>query len=310
MELEIKELARGLRFPEGPVAMPDGSVLVVEIAGGTLTRVSPDGEVSVAAQCGGGPNGAAIGPDGAVYVCNNGGLPRFGEADSSGATVTEVPSPGPSIQRVDLDSGKVEVLYTSCDGKPLRWPNDLVFDNLGGFYFTDFGRAAIPPVEEMTVGGVFYAQADGSEVRRVAAPLITANGVGLSPAGDRLYVAETVTGKVWYWDIDAPGVVAPGEAPMWSAPGAKLLCGLPGHRLLDSLALDAAGNVCVGTIATPGISIISPSGEDDFLPIPGDPLITNICFGGPDMTTAWITASGTGRLLTATWPNPGLKLAY
>jgi gluconolactonase len=309
MELQINELAAGLRFPEGPVAMPDGSVLVVEIAGGALSRVSPQGEVSVVAQCGGGPNGAAIGPDGAVYICNNGGLPRF-EGESNPSEAVDVPSPGPSIQRVDLDSGAVEVLYTTCDGRPLRWPNDLVFDTSGGFYFTDFGRFAVPPSEDMTVGGVYYARADGTAVHRVAAPLITPNGVGLSPDGDRLYVAETVTGKVWSWDIEAPGLVTPGEAPMWSAPGAKLVCGLPGHRLLDSLALDALGNLCVGTIATPGISVISPTGEDNFLPIPGDPLITNICFGGPDMTTAWITASGSGRLLTTTWPNPGLKLAY
>ena len=67
-------VATGLRFPEGPVPMPDGSVLLVEIARGTLTRVAPDGELSVVAELGGGPNGLAIGPDGAAYVCNNGGF--------------------------------------------------------------------------------------------------------------------------------------------------------------------------------------------------------------------------------------------
>ena len=67
-------LARGLQFPEGPVAMADGSVLVVEIRRGTLTRVDVDGKVEVVATPGGGPNGAAIGPDGACYLCNNGGF--------------------------------------------------------------------------------------------------------------------------------------------------------------------------------------------------------------------------------------------
>ena len=63
---EVRELATGLQFPEGPVAMADGSVLVVEIKRGTLTRVGAAGDVDVVADLGGGPNGAAIGPDGAV----------------------------------------------------------------------------------------------------------------------------------------------------------------------------------------------------------------------------------------------------
>src|SRR4026207_1074273 len=67
-------LARGLRFPEGPVAMPDGSIVLVEIERRTLSRVTPDGKVHVIATLGGGPNGAAMGPAGKIYVTNNGGL--------------------------------------------------------------------------------------------------------------------------------------------------------------------------------------------------------------------------------------------
>ena len=72
MELEI--VAEGLRFPEGPVAMPDGSVIVVEIAAGRITRVAPDGSTTTLAETGGGPNGLAIGPGGKLYCCNNGGF--------------------------------------------------------------------------------------------------------------------------------------------------------------------------------------------------------------------------------------------
>ena len=79
--MKLREVASGLQFPEGPVAMADGSVLVVEIARGTLSRVTPDGRIHVVADLGGGPNGAAIGPDGAVYVCNNGGFRWHTEAD-------------------------------------------------------------------------------------------------------------------------------------------------------------------------------------------------------------------------------------
>ena len=70
----FKLVASGLRFPEGPVAMPDGSVILVEIERRTLSRVTPDGKVHVIATLGGGPNGAAMGPGGKIYVTNNGGL--------------------------------------------------------------------------------------------------------------------------------------------------------------------------------------------------------------------------------------------
>ncbi|MFZ8368791.1 SMP-30/gluconolactonase/LRE family protein, partial [Staphylococcus aureus] len=69
-----REVTSDLAFPEGPIALADGSVIVVEIAGGRLTRVSPSGKKYTIAELGGGPNGAAIGPDGKCYVCNNGGF--------------------------------------------------------------------------------------------------------------------------------------------------------------------------------------------------------------------------------------------
>jgi gluconolactonase len=120
--------------------MSDGSVLLVEIERGTLSRVTPDGTVDVVAWCGGGPNGAALGSDGYVYVCNNGGF-SWGWHDGwwlpSG--VSESYSGG-SIQRVDPGTGAVEKLYDSCDGVGLKGPNDLVFDHSGGFWFTDPGK--------------------------------------------------------------------------------------------------------------------------------------------------------------------------
>jgi gluconolactonase len=75
MDAQFEVLAEDLAFPEGPVVMPDGSVIVVEIRGGRLTRIWGDGRKEVVAETGGGPNGAAIGPDGALYVCNNGSNP-------------------------------------------------------------------------------------------------------------------------------------------------------------------------------------------------------------------------------------------
>jgi len=77
---ELREIVSGLQFPEGPIAMDDGSVVLVEIKRGTLSRVDVEkGTIDVVADCGGGPNGAAIGPDGAAYICNNGGCFEFQE---------------------------------------------------------------------------------------------------------------------------------------------------------------------------------------------------------------------------------------
>jgi gluconolactonase len=293
---DIREIASGLEFPEGPVWMPDGSIVLTEIRRGK----------TVVAQTGGGPNGAAIGPDGKLYVCNNGG---FEWHDEYGLVVPgNQPKDyiGGRIQRVDLDTGKVEDLYTECDGRPLRGPNDIVFDASGGFWFTDLGKKRERDADRT---GVFYARPDGSSIREVLFPLDGGpNGIGLSPDGKRLYVAETFTGRLWAWDVSAPGEVAP--APGLGGAGGTLLLGLPGMQLFDSLAVDGAGNVCVATLVNGGITIVPPSGEPVRHVAMPDPLTTNICFGGPDLCTAFITLSGTGRLVATEWETPGLRLAF
>jgi gluconolactonase len=304
---EVRELASGLRFPEGPVAMRDGSVVLVEIGRGTVTRVGSNGSADVVAETGGGPNGAAVGPDGKLYVCNNGA--SFHYVDMEGLTVPTQPSPayeGGRIERVDLGSGEVEVLYRECDGRPLRGPNDLVFDREGGFYFTDHGIR-----EERTSDrtGVFYAQPDGSSIKEVVFPLDAPNGVGLSPDGSRLYVAETYTACVWWWEVAGPGDVR--EAPGLLPHGGTLLNRLPGFQFLDSLGVDGDGNVCVATLGSGGITSLSPEDGSvvDFVET-GDILTTNVCWGGDNLRTAYMTCSGTGRLVATEWPRPGLELAH
>ncbi len=296
---EYRIAATGLQFPEGPVPMNDGSVLVVEIPRGTLTRVSASGELDVVAECGGGPNGCAIGPDGKAYIANNGG--SFSWIDLGGLTL---PGPLPdtwvngTIQRVDIDTGEVETLYDSCDGRQLRAPNDLVFDDHGGFWFTDHG---VREERSSDRSGVFYAKADGSEIREVIFPLDAPNGVGLSPLGDKVYVAETYTGRVWSWDVHTPGTA---EGAGLLEPHGNLLTGLPDLQYLDSLAVDAEGNVCVGTLINGGITVISADGGSVGHVGIDDLLVTNIAFRreeGTSASTAYITSSGTGRLLTMDW---------
>jgi gluconolactonase len=303
--MEIRELASGLKFPEGPVALDDGDVVLVEIARGTLTKVGADGRLDVIANLGGGPNGAALGPDGAMYITNNGGC--FSWEDMMGLTIPGPVPPswkGGSIQRVDLMTGAVSTLYTESSSGPLRAPNDLVFDGHGGFWFTDHG-VRLDRTSDRT--GIHYALADGSSCEEVIFPLDAPNCVGLSPDGTRLYAAETHTGRVFWWALSGPGKIER-DNPVGN--GGHLLAGLPGLQLLDSLAVDAAGWVCVGTLVNGGITAISPDGATtEHIPLP-DPLVTNICFGGPDLRTAYATLSGTGALVSFDWPREGLRLHH
>ena len=297
------EVTSGLKFPEGPIAMPDGSVILVEIARGTLSRVAPDGKIEVVAETGGGPNGAALGPDGAVYICNNGGFEWY---ESNGllfaGDIAEDYSGG-RIERVDIATGKVDVLYTECNGNPLRGPNDIVFDKEGGFWFTDLGKGY---GRQKDRGAVFYAKIDGSHIEEMVFPIETANGVGLSPEEDFVYVAETQGARLWKWELAGPGKLAGAGRT-----GQKNFVASPaGLSFFDSLAVEADGTVCVATIMNGGISRINPTdGSIRHVPT-GDPMTTNICFGGDDLKTAYITASGTGRLLKTEWDSPGTPLNF
>ena len=133
-------------------------MLLVEIRRKTLSRVYPDGRTEVVAEVGGGPNSSAVGPDGAVYITNNGGQKYTDITRADGSTFClpggapddyghEAGSGTGAIMRVDLASGSVSTLYTSgtgVDGSEvaLCGPNDLVFDSDGGFWFT--GTAPSP----------------------------------------------------------------------------------------------------------------------------------------------------------------------
>jgi len=303
--MQLREITTGLRFPEGPVAMPDGSILVVEIERRTLTRVEADGHKEVVAEPGGGPNGAAIGPDGICYLCNNGGFAWHEDGQGLRPVLQAQDYSGGRIERVDLATGKVEVLYTHAGDVALKGPNDIVFDAHGGFWFTDLGKVR---VNEMDRGRIFYAKADGSECREVIYPLVTPNGIGLSPDGTRLYVAETEPARLWAFEVTEPGVVA--KEPWPSPHGGRLVAGPGGYQRFDSLAVEAGGNVCVATLINGGITVASPDGTSvEHVPMP-DLYTTNICFGGPELRTAYVTLSMGGRLVATEWPRPGLALNY
>lgn len=310
MTSDLTVLAEGLGFPEGPVALSDGSVLLVEIAAGNLTRVAPDGTVHVIAHTGGGPTGAAIGPDGAAYICNNGGLAWQHDDErgwhNSGASAD---NPGGSIQRVDLTTGAVSVLFSAGPELPLAFPNDIVFDRTGGFWFTDLGMNR-PAQRSRDIGAVYYVSADLQTITEAIYPISSPNGIGLSADEHTLYVAETDGARLWSFELKEPGRVMPTTQP--SPNGGRLLASTGDHvyKRFDSLAIDAAGSVLIGTLIQGGLTVVRADGSDvRHLPLP-DPFTTNVCFGGKGLKTAYATLGSTGRLVSFGWDRGGMALNF
>lgn len=302
---DIKVIATGLRFPEGPVAMQDGSIVLVEIERQTVTRVRMDGTTEVIAYTGGGPNGLAVGPDGAFYVCNNGGFQWRTEQRLLRPAGPSSDYTGGRIERVDPKTGAVTVLYDRCGAHKLLGPNDIVFDGLGGFYFTDLGKRY---ARHRDHGGLYYALPDGSSVVELAFPILSPNGCGLSPDGKTIYVADTEGARLWAFDIEGPGKIK--KPSGHAAHSGRVIAGLQGNARFDSLAVMASGNIAVATLNTGYITEISPAGDIVRAVKMPDTYPTNICFGGPDMRTAYITLSDSGRLGVMQWAEPGLKLNY
>ena len=306
--LAFEVLGSGLGFPEGPVVRDDGSVLVVDIDGGCVVRLA-GGEPAVVASPGGGPNGMAIGPDGHAYVANNGGFLWSDVGDGiripiDRATHTNEPPgfEGGWLERIDLATGAVTVLHDSVDGRRLRGPNDLLFDEVGGIWFTDHGKGRQASVDR---GGLYYVPPDGRGVQQVAFPLLGPNGVGLSPDDRRVYAAETHTGRLWAWDLAGPGEVRPADGSLAVRHGGTCVVATPFS--FDSLAVEEDGRIVIGAIGD-GLVVVTPDGgELEVHPIAGD-VTTNIAFGGPDRRRAVVTLSRSGRVVEATWPRPGLVL--
>ncbi len=138
--------------------------------------------------------------------------------------------------------------------------------------------------------------------------MILPNGVGLSPDGSIVYVAETETGRLWAFDLEEPGVAR--KHPFPSPHGGRIVLGLPGYQRFDSMAVEANGNICIATLRSGCITVVSPGGDVIRQVSTGDPITTNICFGGADMTTAFVTLAGSGKLVSFDWPDPGLKLSH
>lgn len=276
-------IAEGLRFPEGPAFDRDGNLFVVEIQGGQVSKIAPDGATSVFAKTGGGPNGAAFGPDGQLYVCNNGGFPGPDKEDGR-------------VERIAPD-GTVHVLLREVDGEPLNSPNDLAFDADGNVYFTDpvWGQGGVAGAP---AGHVCFCSADG-RAKRLHTGFQFPNGIGVSPDGATLVVCESLTNKLHAFPIREPGVV--GEPRVFGDLGRG--------AIPDGFAFDADGNVLCCGFESGKVHVFPPGGGEKLQTLDcEDPRVTNVCFGGPEFKSLFVTESGLGRVVRLEWTRPGMVL--
>lgn len=268
--MEPKVVCEGLEFPEGPVWHPEAGLLVTEIQGQRVSRVS-GGSYEVVARTGGGANGMTLGPDGALYVTNNGGIaPGWTAPDAFGGRV----------QRVTMD-GVVEDVATEFEGTPLVAPNDLCFGPDGLLYFTDprweHGK------ELQTQGRIHRTDLSGKVELLYEGGLFT-NGLGFSPGGGLLYVALTYEQKLVVHDWSVDGLS-----------GMRDFCSLPAG-FPDGFCLDARGRLYVAATIGNGVQVFGQDGAHvELLGCGEGSMITN-CAIAPD-GTLYVTDSGRGLVL-------------
>jgi gluconolactonase len=264
-------LATGLGFPEGPVWLGPRRVAFTQIRGQCMS-LWQDGVVSLIARTGGGANGATLGPDGALYVANNGGLSLGHEGK------WEPPDPIPGrLQRVTLD-GDVRDVATALPGAPPNRPNDLCFGPDGLLYYTDPHNWE--DLANLGVGRVARASLDGSVELLAEVPAFP-NGIAFGP-DDRLYLAQSMTQAILVMDP------APGATPVeW----AKLPSGFP-----DGFCFDREGRIyCAGSLGDV-LVVFEPDGRVGRVIETGqgsEP--TNCCLGDGVL---YITLSGFGELVS------------
>lgn len=286
--MDVRVVATGLAFPEGPAVDPQGRLVVTEIGGKRISLVHDDGRVESYAETGGGPNGCAFAADGSLWVCNNGGSwPRVPSTENSGRPIN-----GPGVlQKVNID-GSIVTALSEIEGRALNAPNDCVVDADGGVWFTDPAMGGGP-------GDVCYLGPDGAAVRAWSA-LAFPNGIGITDDGRFLVVCESMTGLLLGFRIEGPGVLAGPARPN----------GHIGRRSIpDGFCFDSAGRMVVAGHQTNCLFVLEGSDgrpvEVIDLPDAGP---TNCCFGGPDFTTLYVTSSDVGQVLALQWPVPGMKL--
>ena len=264
-------LASDLGFPEGPVVMPDGAIVLCDCNTGELLRWG-DGVMDRFARTGGSPWGAVLGSDGALYVAQGGDVPGSGEI---GAV--------PGIQRVDPDGG-VELLVSTLAGRSLAGPNDLAFGPDGRLWFTDSGTEHDDRCPVRQPGRLYAFDAAGGEMV-LERPRVYPNGIAFDAQG-RLYWTESAGHRVCRLEDG----------------GAATFAQLSHDHIPDGMAFAADGRLFVCTTISGGITVLSPQGEV-LEEITLNECATNCAFDGPALyvTATKVTHLGFGETTGTLW---------
>jgi gluconolactonase len=203
-----------------------------------------------------GGNGLAFDKEGTLYVCQGGGA-AVGKLEANRTIATVV---------------------AQADQLPLASPNDLVFDHRGNLFFTNPGRRGVP--------SIVRAGTDGASTIVASDPQYP-NGIGISPDGKWLYVCDTMGGSaLWRYPLSEDGEVGEGAEFINFGRGAP-----------DGMAVAASGNLYVAMNLAAKITVVNPEGnvikEYQF---PTGSGTTNVCFGGPDWKTLYITCGSSGKV--------------
>lgn len=258
-------LAEGLGWAEGPTVLPDGRVCFVETYRSQISVWERDRGTRRYAYTAGGPNSCVLGLDGVLYACQNGG--------TVGPWRAEEMLP-PSIQRIEREGGKAEIIATELNGVRFNGPNDLVFGPDGRLYFTDPGtyRPADPEPSYL-----FVMDTDGSgRLLAELSPPTFPNGIAIEADGSVVW-AESYTGMVRR--LRGDGAI-------------EDIARLPGEKpVADGMAVAADGRLFVTTVNGGGIEVIHPDGRYD-QHIKAGVIPTNCVFSGTDlyMTDAGVLA--------------------
>lgn len=263
MEMKQRMLADGLGWAEGPAVLPDGRVCFVETFQSRVSVWEDGVGVREYAHTDGGPNACVLGENGRIYVCQNGGTVGPWRADVMLS---------PSIQVIDKEGGKAEIICTEIESKKFNGPNDLVFGPDGNLYFTDPGTFR---PEDPEPSRIFVLDRNGNGRLLVELdPPTFPNGIAIEADGSVVW-AESYTGMIRRLRLETGAIEDIGR--------------LPGDKpVADGLAIAKDGRLFVTTVNGGGIDVLHPNGDyDQFIKVGNVP--TNCVFHG---TILYLTDAG------------------
>ncbi len=278
---EVRLLATGFEFTEGPAVDGAGNLFFSDIKTEKLHRVSPDGRVTTWLGESLRTNGLYFHPDGRLFAC------QTGSNKAAGAR--------PQVVAYEVKTKDFKVLADGCAGVPFTRVNDLVIDSSGGVYFSDIGE----PKRQPESSGVFYRSPDGA-VTQMVSDVLRCNGVLLSPDEKTLYVLPSGQPELLAYPVEEPGKIGRGRVlgKLVQAEG-----GEPGGG--DGLTVDVEGNLYLTRPAANCVQVMSAAGETlGTIPFPEGP--ANCCFGGPENRTLYVTARTS--VYAVEMPVPGHRL--